>query len=156
MTNGYDNKIAQESIFKRTCSKHIFEQALAIGTFQFCVMGSNHWYIQVGENTFDYSLDILNTLPAIITNEKSSFFVSFLKKLNICNGLNGFSDEIPSRLDIKWPFFTETGNQNGIARNAFNVELQKKYFNKVRHVDCNYLIQNKQTCEKCSTFTNSF
>ena len=33
MTNGYNNKIAQESIFKRTYSKHIFEQALAIGTF---------------------------------------------------------------------------------------------------------------------------
>ena len=40
--------------------------------------------------------------------------------------------------------------------NAFNVELEKKYFNKVRHVDCIYLIQNKQTCEKCSNFTNSF
>ena len=57
-------------------------------------MGSNHWYIQVGENTFDYSLDILNTLPATITNEKSSFFDSFFKTLNNCNCLNGLSDEI--------------------------------------------------------------
>ena len=57
-------------------------------------MGSNHWYIQVGENTFDYSLDILNTLPATIANEKSSFFDSFFKTLNICNCLNGLSDEI--------------------------------------------------------------
>ena len=64
-------------------------------------MGSNHWYIQVGENTFDYSLDILNTLPAIITNENCSFFYTFLKTLNICDALSGFSDEIPSRLDIK-------------------------------------------------------
>ena len=81
MTNGYNNIIAQESIFKRTYSKHIFEQALAIGTFSFCVMGSNHWYIQVGENTFDYSLDILNTLPAIITNENSSFFLYVFKNV---------------------------------------------------------------------------
>ena len=44
-------------------------------------MGSNHWYIQVGENTFDYSLDILNTLPAIITNENSSFFLYVFKNV---------------------------------------------------------------------------
>ena len=44
-------------------------------------MGNNHWYIQVGEKTFDYSLDILSTLPAIITNENCSLFNSFFKKL---------------------------------------------------------------------------
>ena len=44
-------------------------------------MGSNHWYIQVGENTFDYSLDILNTLPAIITNENCSFFLYVFKNV---------------------------------------------------------------------------
>ena len=39
---------------------------------------------------------------------------------------------------------------------CFQCGVAKKYFNKFRHVDCNYLIQNKQTCGKCSNFTNSF
>ena len=118
-------------------------------------MGNNHWYIQVGDKTFDYSLDVLSTLPAIITNENSSLFNSFLKNLNICDGLSGFSDVIQSRLDIKQPFFTETGNQNGIVMNASNVELDKKDFNKVRHIDCKYFVQNKNISEKCSNFANS-
>ena len=52
-------------------------------------------------------------------------------------------------------FFTETGNQNGIVMNASNVELDKKDFNKVRHIDCKYFVQNKNICEKCSNFANS-
>ena len=118
-------------------------------------MGNNHWYIQVGEKTFNYSFHILSTLPAIITNENCSLFNSFLKNLNICDGLSGFSDVIQSHLDIKQPFFTENGNQNGIVMNASNVELDKKGFNKVRHIDCKYFIQNKQMREKCFDFANS-
>ena len=40
-------------------------------------MGSDHWYIEVGEKTFDDSLDFLNTLPAIITNETLVFLNRF-------------------------------------------------------------------------------
>ena len=97
----------------------------------------------MGEKTFDYSFDILNAVPAIITNKNSSLFNSFLKNLDICDGLSGFSDVIQSRLDIKQPFLTENKNQNGIVMNASNVELDKKDFNKVRHIDCKYFIQNK-------------
>ena len=104
MSNGYIKIFVHGSTCKRTYSKHNFEQGLAIGKFYFCVMGSNHWYIQVGEKTFDYSLDILSSLPAIITNESSSLFNLSLKNLNICDGLSGFSDVIQSHLDIKQPF----------------------------------------------------
>ena len=75
--------------------------------------------------------------------------------MNICDGLSGLSDVIQSRLDIKQPFFTKNGNRNGIVMNPSNVELGKKDFNKVRHIDCKYFIQNKQICEKRSSFANS-
>ena len=39
--------------------------------------------------------------------------------------------------------------------NASNVKLDNEEFNKVRHIDCKYFIQNKQICEKCSNFANS-
>ena len=132
-----------------------YEQGLAIGKFYFCAMGNNHWYIQLGGKIFDYSWDILSTLSAIITNENSSLFNLFLKNWNICDGLSEFSDVFQSCLDIKQPFFTETGHQNGIVMNSSNVEMDKKDFNKVRHVDCKYLIQNKKIWEKCSNFANS-
>ena len=54
MSNGYNKIIVHGSTCKRTCSKHSFEQGLVIEKFYFCVMGNNHWYIQVGEKTFDY------------------------------------------------------------------------------------------------------
>ena len=66
-----------------------------------------------------------------------------------------FSDVIQSGLDIKESFFTENRNQNGVVMDDPNVELEKKYFNKVRHIDCKYFIQNKQICEKCFHFANS-
>ena len=66
----------------------ILEQGLATGKFYFCVMGNKHWYIQVGAKTFDYSLNILTTSSAIITNENSSLFSSFFK--NFYDGLSGF------------------------------------------------------------------
>ena len=66
-----------------------------------------------------------------------------------------FSDVIQSGLDIKESFFTENRNQNGVVMDDPNVELEKKYFNKVRHIDCKYFIQNKQICEKWFHFANS-
>ena len=42
-------------------------------------------------------------------------------------------------LGIRQPCFTETGNQNGIVINTSNMELDKKDFNKVRHIDCKYV-----------------
>ena len=155
MNNDYNKIIVPGSTCKCTYSKHNFEQGLVIEKCNFCVMGNKHWYIEVSEKAFNYSFDILSTLSAIITNENSSLFNSFLKSLNICDGLSGFSDVIQSRLDIKQPLFTENGNQNGIVMNDSNVELDKKFFNKVRHIDCKYFIQNKQICEKCFHFANS-
>ena len=35
------------------------------------------------------------------------------------------------------------------------MKLDKKGFKQVRHIDCQYFVQNKQICEKCSNFANS-
>ena len=88
MSNGYNKIIANRSICKCTYSKHNFGARISNWEILFCVMGNKHWYIQVGAKTFDYSLNILTTSSAIITNENSSLFSSFFK--NFYDGLSGF------------------------------------------------------------------
>ena len=77
MKNGYNKVIVRGSTCRFNYSKYNFEQGLSIRKFYFCVMGSDHWYIEVGKKTFDDSLDFLNTLPAIITNETLVFLNRF-------------------------------------------------------------------------------
>ena len=62
MCHGNNKIIVHVSPSKRTYSSDNFGQGLAIGKFYFFVMGNSHWYIQVGQKTFDFSLDILTLL----------------------------------------------------------------------------------------------
>ena len=80
MSHGYNKVIVHGSTCNCTYSKYNFEQGLPIGKFYFCVMGNNHWYIQVGEKTFDYSLDVLSTLPAIFIRCLKHFTSNYYKR----------------------------------------------------------------------------
>ena len=99
---------------KRVFSRHVFEQDLVICKVYFCIETNNQWHFQLGNKTFDSTSEVLNLIPTSITNENMEQFNTFLKDLQICDGLRGYSDVIQSRLDIKLPFLSETGDQTGM------------------------------------------
>ena len=125
--------------------------------FTLIIDNSLSWSLKVYGHVVPHSCACLKHLPEVLTSEEIQNFCNTLKILKVCEGNQDFKDVLSHRIDIKEPFPGKSSDCVAFAETSMgHSQLIKSNFDVVRHISCEYVVDNdKDRCKQCASFRSN-
>ena len=101
---------------------------------------------------YHHKVSVLVTLSLDILED----FGIMLQALKLCKANGDFTDVLAKRIDIKEPFPGVESEKVALAKSSNgHGQLTKENFDTVRHINCEYIVKGKSSCQHCSALRHN-